>query len=176
MSDPSARNSDPARRKDGLLTTGDMARLSKNTLRTVRFYEEAGLLRAVQRTDGGHRLFPHAELLRLQLVSDLRSAGFSLDEIRDILDAKRGCACGAQAAARLTTRLDDQIEAMRERLRLLRRLLKELESTRDLLLSCNGCSADQHFPDDCGDCEVMKSREDIPSVATVLWGVDNLSK
>lgn len=40
-----------------LLTTGEMARQSSNTLRTVRFYEEEGILRPVRRTDGGHRLF-----------------------------------------------------------------------------------------------------------------------
>ena len=74
------------RRKDGFLTTGDMARLSSNTLRTVRFYEEAGLLSPVQRTDGGHRLFPQSELRKLQLVSDLRAAGFSLEEIREMIE------------------------------------------------------------------------------------------
>ena len=66
------------RRRDGLLTTGDMARKSGSTLRTVRFYEEAGILKPTQRTEGGHRLFEASELDKLRLVSDLRSAGFSL--------------------------------------------------------------------------------------------------
>src|SRR5260221_5999883 len=66
------------RRRDRWYTTGEMARLSNNTLRTVRFYEEAGILRPVGRTEGGHRLFERPELDRLLLVSDLREAGMSL--------------------------------------------------------------------------------------------------
>jgi len=60
---------------EDLLSTGDMARLTGNTLRTVRFYEEAGILHPERRSTGGHRLFTHAELERLQLISDLRAAG-----------------------------------------------------------------------------------------------------
>ena len=44
------------------LTTGEMARLSKTTLRTVRFYEEAGILAPIGRTEGGHRVFERAQL------------------------------------------------------------------------------------------------------------------
>src|SRR5258708_38990334 len=77
-----------ARRRDRWYTTGEMARLSNNTLRTVRFYEEAGILRPVGRTEGGHRLFERPELDRLRLVSDLREAGMSLEEIRTLLDAR----------------------------------------------------------------------------------------
>ena len=43
-----------------------MARLTGNTLRTVRFYEEAGILRPDRRSAGGHRLFSQHELERLQ--------------------------------------------------------------------------------------------------------------
>src|SRR5690348_9179110 len=61
------------------LTTGEMARLSNSTLRTVRFYEEEGILRPARRTEGGHRLFERTELDRLMLVTDMRMAGLSLD-------------------------------------------------------------------------------------------------
>jgi DNA-binding transcriptional MerR regulator len=75
-----------------------MARQSGSTVRTVRFYEEAGLIQPVQRTDGGHRLFPERELHRLRLVSDLRAAGLSLDGIRDLLDAKLGASSRPEGA------------------------------------------------------------------------------
>ena len=80
----------PSAEHGALLTTGEMARRSGNTLRTVRFYEEEGILRAVRRTDGGHRLFDEPELERLTLVTDMRSAGLSLDEIKHILEVKQG--------------------------------------------------------------------------------------
>ena len=80
-----------------LLTTGEMARLSNSTLRTVRFYEEEGILRPARRTEGGHRLFERSELDRLMLVTDMRMAGLSLDDIKAILEVKKAASTGADA-------------------------------------------------------------------------------
>lgn len=160
-----------ARRKDGLLTTGDMARLSHNTLRTVRFYEETGLLKPVQRTDGGHRLFPRRELDKLQLISDMRAAGFSLEEIKAMLELKQHASSGADASQGIVERIDHQIGAMKERVALLERLLAELGHTRELLAQCRGCSDNERFPADCNECEVMAD-VDIPNATSVLWQVD----
>ena len=55
-----------------------MARLSESTLRTVRFYEQEGLIEPERRSACGHRLFSGRELLKLQLALDLREAGLSL--------------------------------------------------------------------------------------------------
>lgn len=161
------------RRKDGLLTTGDMARLSSNTLRTVRFYEEAGLLQPVQRTDGGHRLFPRSELRKLQLVSDLRAAGFSLEEIREMLEAKQRATSAPQAATDIVQRLSLQIDSMRSRLDLLQRLLVELEGARQLITHCATCPRPERFPEGCENCENLKNGSgEIPPAVTVLWNID----
>ena len=98
------------------LTTGEMARRSSNTLRTVRFYEEEGILRPIRRTEGGHRLFDRRELERLMLVTDLRSAGLSLDEIKQILLVKQSGACGSAAAKEATALLARRIEDLRDKL------------------------------------------------------------
>lgn len=172
VSRPRTESANGSRRKDGLLTTGDMARLSDNTLRTVRFYEESGLLVPVQRTDGGHRLFPRRELGKLQLISDLRAAGFSLEEIKDVIEVKRNSSCGADASHGIIERLDQQIDAMTARLALLERLLGELRTTRRLLAECSKCVDDEHFPDSCGKCEVMADVESLPNAASVLWQVE----
>lgn len=165
------RSTNGSRRKDGLLTTGDMARLSRSTLRTVRFYEESGLLMPVQRTDGGHRLFPKRELGKLQLISDLRAAGFSLEEIKEVLEVKQNSGSGAEAAAGVLSRLDRHIGSMSERIALLERLLGELRRTRQLLAECRGCSDNERFPDGCSTCEVMAD-SDVPNAASVLWQME----
>jgi len=103
------------KRKDGLLTTGDMARLSNSTLRTVRFYEEADILHPVVRSDGGHRLFSSVELEKLLLVTDMRAAGLSLDEIKTILAIKTTSKTGVEAAQRVGKYLREQIRQMEEK-------------------------------------------------------------
>ena len=51
-----------------------MARLSMSTLRTVRFYEEEGILRPIARTDGGHRLFERFPFLFWSLPFSAKKA------------------------------------------------------------------------------------------------------
>jgi DNA-binding transcriptional MerR regulator len=159
------------RRKDGFLTTGEMARLSKSTLRTVRFYEEQGLLEPISRTVGGHRLFREAELAKLRLMSDLRAAGFGLEEVREIVDLKRGHSTGADAARRAITELGKKIAQMHERARLLSRLAADLEASRRQLDACTRCE-DPRFPVNCGQCHVMTSAP-LAKALRVLWNTES---
>lgn len=159
-------------RKDGLLTTGEMARESESTLRTVRFYEEAGLLEPAERTEGGHRLFRQSQLRKLRLVSKLRAAGFALDEIREMLGVKDRCCCGAEASRELREHLSRQIAVMNGRIDLMKRLLDELESARGHLSRCGECEDSDFFPDACGQCEVMAGDGPFLNALAVLWRVD----
>jgi DNA-binding transcriptional MerR regulator len=168
----SRRVPESARRKDGLFTTGDMARLTRNTLRTVRFYEEEGLIRPEQRTDGGHRLFAMPELKKLLLITDLRAAGFALEEIREMLHVKGRARTGAAASRDVIARLDEQVRSMNTRVSLLRRLAAELDATRRHLDQCTECQDSRLFPSSCGECRVMKANGEIPDALGVLWGVE----
>ncbi|MCS6797603.1 MAG: MerR family transcriptional regulator [Myxococcota bacterium] len=152
---------------DRLLTTGELARLSKSTLRTVRFYEEAGLLRPVGRSDGGHRLFERTELDRLRLILDLREAGLSLSEIRDLFGLKSGCDRPEEASRRMTAILEERIEQLQHRIARLRGLRDELVRTLGRLRECGSCE-DERFPHGCKDCEVV-CHTDVPRAVRLLW-------
>jgi DNA-binding transcriptional MerR regulator len=154
--------------EDGaLLTTGEMARQSSNTLRTVRFYEEEGILRPVRRTDGGHRLFDGPELERLMLVTDMRAAGLSLDEIKQILEVKQHSACGSDAAKQATAILSRRITELRDKLAVLARLQDDLGQTTDIMTTCLTCH-DTGFPTRCASCQVMAGPS-LPRTMRVLW-------
>jgi DNA-binding transcriptional MerR regulator len=64
---------------------GEVAERIGLSLRTIRYYEEVGLLTPSARTQGGFRLYTEADATRLQLVKDMKPLGFSLDEMRDLL-------------------------------------------------------------------------------------------
>ncbi|MFF3467075.1 heavy metal-responsive transcriptional regulator [Streptomyces sp. NPDC001984] len=64
---------------------GELAAASGLTTKTIRFYEEAGLLPAPPRTPGGYRDYPPQTSTRLAFVRDAQSAGLTLAEIRSIL-------------------------------------------------------------------------------------------
>lgn len=150
-----------------LLTTGDMARRAQTTLRTVRFYDEAGLLQ-VARGEGGQRLFDEKQLQRLRLACDLREAGLSLAEIKQLFELKAGCRTPKQASDELASRLSEQIDAMQSKIALLRRLREELASTVAVIQECGSCEESGTFPARCDDCEVL-DRPDLPRAAKLLW-------
>lgn len=167
-----ANKESPCRRRDGLLTTGDMARLSGSTLRTVRFYEEAGILVPQHRTDGGHRLFAHWELKKLELVTDLRAAGFSLESIKELLQLKDSASNGAEASELLLARLTDQLGTIKERLAVLQRVMDSLSSACEYLERCSDCTTSPLFPKRCCECERFSCNGDVPSAVGVLWKLD----
>ncbi|SDH73935.1 transcriptional regulator, MerR family [Alteribacillus persepolensis] len=70
---------------NNLQTIGELARKTGETIRTLRYYDEIGLLKPTQYKDGGHRLYGDAALHRLQEIQSLKFIGFSLKDIADIL-------------------------------------------------------------------------------------------
>lgn len=77
-----------------LLQIGEVADRVGLSLRTVRYYEEMGLLTPEDRTEGGFRLYTKDHVERLQLIKQMKPLGFSVQEIRDLLDARDVVASG----------------------------------------------------------------------------------
>jgi DNA-binding transcriptional MerR regulator len=93
------------------LRIGDVARLVGTTPRTIRYYEEIGLLpEAPARPSGQHRLYSDAEVERLREVMRLKDLlGVSLEELKTLLSAEE-----ARAEVRAQLRRDD-VDAERRR-------------------------------------------------------------
>jgi DNA-binding transcriptional MerR regulator len=115
------------------LRIGELARLAGTTTRTLRYWEEIGLLAPSAHLGNGERLYPPAALERVTHIRELQDlVGFSLAEIRAVLDteeifdqlrtlkrlagptAKRRLLLEEAVAAndRLIQRLDDRLERL----------------------------------------------------------------
>jgi DNA-binding transcriptional MerR regulator len=108
------------------LSSGDLARATGHTVRTIRFYEEEGLLKPAVVSDGGHRRYTEEDLERLRLIGDLRELGLSLCEIRSILEIRSGCHTAAEFAIRFQEVLAGHLEQAQRRLERLKRVQREL--------------------------------------------------
>jgi MerR family Zn(II)-responsive transcriptional regulator of zntA len=152
--------------KKGLLTTGDMARLTGNTLRTVRFYEEEGLLQPV-RSQGGHRLFEAEQLHKLRLISDLRNIGLALPVIKEVFRIKEECRTATDASHQVKEFLQAQIKRMQEQIELLQRLRDEFQAAMKVFSECEQCKEDWMHRR-CEACEVMAC-ETLPAHVRIMW-------
>ncbi|MBN9739350.1 MULTISPECIES: heavy metal-responsive transcriptional regulator [unclassified Pseudonocardia] len=102
---------------------GDLATASGLTTKTIRFYEQAGLLPAPPRTPNGYRDYPEQTPARLTFIRDAQGAGLTLAEIRSVLVLREG---GQAPCAHVTTLIDQHLADIERR-------LTELATTRDAL-------------------------------------------
>lgn len=65
---------------------GVLSERSGVNIETIRYYERAGLLQKPTRSPGGYRLYRTVDVTRLSFIRRARDLGFSLDEIRHLLD------------------------------------------------------------------------------------------
>jgi DNA-binding transcriptional MerR regulator len=77
-----------AHHDDAYFQIGEAADRTGLTQRTLRYYEEKGLLPPPSRMEGGFRLYSEADIQRLERIKELKDLlGFSLADIREMLDA-----------------------------------------------------------------------------------------
>lgn len=94
---------------------GELASRSGLSTRTLRFYEEAGLLPPPPRTPGGYRDYPDTAVARLAFIGESQRAGLTLAEIRSVLALRDdGHAPCAHVAALIHEHLDDIDRRMAE--------------------------------------------------------------
>ncbi|MFJ3720490.1 MerR family transcriptional regulator [Streptomyces sp. NPDC090057] len=66
---------------------GEVAARTELSLRTIRHYEDSGLVIPSARSQGGFRLYTEADVSRLMVIRRMKPLGFTLDEMRALLEA-----------------------------------------------------------------------------------------
>ncbi len=103
---------------------GEVARYTGSSCQLVRWYEEQGLLPPPRRTAGGQRRYDEAALKRLLFIRHARELGFSLEDIRALLNLADHPEASCSDADNIARR---QLANVRARIAELQTLEKELE-------------------------------------------------
>ncbi|MDQ3879575.1 MAG: MerR family transcriptional regulator [Chloroflexota bacterium] len=106
------------------MTIGQLASRTGLSVRTLRFYADAGVLPVVGRNEAGYRLFGPDAVPRARLVRTLRELGVGLDDVKRVLTAEASLADVAAAHVRA-------IEAQIRTLRLQRAVLRAVARSTD---------------------------------------------
>ena len=111
---------------------------------TLRYYEKAGLLQEVERRGNNYRDYPEKAVERVAMVRQLKALGFSLREIREVLDALRSdsidCEQGAVLMAEKKAAVDEKIREWKRVSALLGREQKRLEESAAALRQQGHCN------------------------------------
>jgi MerR family mercuric resistance operon transcriptional regulator len=110
---------------------GALAKLSLVNSETIRYYEKINLIPDPPRSDGGHRIYDNSDLKRLSFIRRTRELGFTLREIRGLLELVDGdeYTCG-EIRDRTIDHLNDVSRKIRD-LQKMQRTLKSMASKCD---------------------------------------------
>src|SRR3989442_10083974 len=97
-----------------LLRVGDLARLTGKTVRAIHLYEELGLLKPASRSSGGFRLYERRAVERVRWIDLLHAMGFSLQEMRGLLQRWWNSGLGTLAMEELRGLFVRKLEETRE--------------------------------------------------------------
>lgn len=106
-----------------LLKTGEFAKYTGVSIRTLRHYDEIGLLKPSHRTETGHRIYNFDDYVKMQNIITLKFIGFSLDDIEKIISKN----------SNFKDNLKTQYNMVEEKIRSLKYVLKVLKEADDFL-------------------------------------------
>jgi DNA-binding transcriptional MerR regulator len=106
---------------------GQLAAETGFSVRTIRFYEQSGLLPAPQRTPGGYRAYDQDAVTRLRFVRSAQALGLSLAEIAEVLRVRDYQGPPCTYVAKL---IETHISALEDRIKELTALRGELRARR----------------------------------------------
>lgn len=109
---------------------GELAAKVGLTERTIRYYEERGLLDSVKRLDGGQRTYTDDDVRRLKFIQKLKVLGLSLAEMQELETLYGRHHTNAKVLPRLIELLDAHLTTVSERLGELTALRDEIRSYR----------------------------------------------
>ncbi|MDQ3495071.1 MAG: MerR family DNA-binding transcriptional regulator [Pseudomonadota bacterium] len=112
------------------LRIGQLARRLSTTAKTIRFYEEIGLLRSPARADSGYRTYDQHAHDQAARILGLRRLGLSIDELKDLL-----AAAGGSVRKRLSALMDERLRAVELELGVLQGRRDELAARHQALLA-----------------------------------------
>jgi DNA-binding transcriptional MerR regulator len=151
-----------------LLKIGKFAKLAKTNLRTLRYYEELGLVTPSRRSKGGFRYYRPTDLARVEMIQFLQEMGLQLEEIGTSLQGMPDAKFREEWLARLRGILGQHDGLIRKRIDALEAQRKLVDGSLKHLEMCGTC---EHHPQASNNfCEPCQcSGHPLPTLLSALF-------
>ena len=127
------------------MNIGQAAKQSGISAKMIRYYEEIGLLHAVNRTDAGYRIYAAQDLKALHFIKHARELGFSSEQMKDLLSLWKNTDRQSAEVKKLALR---HIEELNQKIKSLQDMVLVLEQATE-------CCAGDYGP----DCSILNQIE-----------------
>ncbi len=117
------------------LRIGEVAQRSGLSVKTIRFYCDAGLVEPISRSEGGYRLFGDEVFAELALIRTLKAMEIPLQDVTRILESRRSGLC---TCASLQATIRSKAGEIEEKIAALRHLHQELNALLSSWEDCGG--------------------------------------
>ena len=142
---------------------GDLAAKAGVTSRTIRYYEELGLVEPEERNAGGFRPNSQSQLRRLRIVQSLKVLGFAVERIRELFNLQNGAESGGGLAMALVAHLEEQDRHIDERIREYMLMRERNKKAIEILNGCLCCTV-KVLERDCHRCETYRGHDAVPGL------------
>jgi DNA-binding transcriptional MerR regulator len=105
---------------------GELANLLELSPRTIRYYEEIGLLNSIKRVEGGKRIYTDKDFQRLKFITRLKHLGLTLSEMLELEDIYQIHRTNKKVLPRLLELLDGHAVKIEERINSLNKLKTDI--------------------------------------------------
>ena len=144
-----------------MMQIGDLALRAGTTTRTIRYYEELGIIEPEERSEGGFRLYSEDQLRLLTIVQGLKSLGFDLERIHGLLALRTSLGTGGELAEAMARMLADQQREIKQKIEQYQEVKRRNDQALEMLQGCLGCSVG--LPDrNCPNCQAYREQPDVP--------------
>lgn len=157
-----------SRSTTSLIRIGDLARLTGKTVRAIHLYEELGLLKPATRSSGGFRLYDASAADRVKWIDLLHGLGFSLQEMRELLEAWWRADLAPRAMEQLRVLFRNKLDETRAAIQRHRDLEGELLSGLEYLETCRACATPEADVDGCTHCTQDHGMKEQPALVAGL--------
>jgi DNA-binding transcriptional MerR regulator len=151
-----------------LLKIGEFARKADTNLRTLRYYEELGLLIPAARSAGGFRYYRPSDQNRVRLIWDLQQLGLQLEQIATLLSKPEGGDSPKELYKRVNFALSEHDTLLQGKIDQLNGQRERIQQAQHKLSECSSCP---HYPtrenNFCEPC--LSADEALPSLLSALF-------
>ena len=147
--------------ENGLLKIGELARRTDTTLRTIRYYEQLGLINHSARTKGGFHLYFQDECYKIEFIKKLQLLGTPLVEIGRLLERRREGESGAGAAPEIIEILSERLGEIEARVAVYRQMQEAIRQTLGILEVCKECPL-KPSKKVCCRCDAVALMKEVP--------------